>query len=231
MKRERDTRGGPSQPSATKVDGLAPGKRTLVESAYGDHVASEAAKGGTDKKARPVSPSVATTAIESSQDAGGSHADGADQATAGAGPAQPAEPSHGASASASAAPSAAPPSPPSSARPAAKRERVVPRIDLGGSGVTSAPTSTHAHDTAHETKQQRVAATGAPTFNAAAGSNDCTPGTVSGTSVTWTVIESPTTWGVNITGFTTGGIINVAPWPNRPGDTKYRKSCRWWQYH
>jgi len=34
--------------------------------------------------------------------------------------------------------------------------------------------------------------------------------------VTWTVVESPTTWGVNVTGFTTTSVINVAPWPSKP---------------
>jgi hypothetical protein len=102
----------------------------------------------------------------------------------------------------------------------AKQERVVPRIDLAGMGSASSGSiaSTHQVGSGIETKHQAVAATGNPTFNAAAGSNDCTPSAVSGASVTWTVVASPTTWGVNITSFTTTGVINVAPWPNRPTD-------------
>lgn len=34
----------------------------------------------------------------------------------------------------------------------------------------------------------------------------------------WDVVASPTTWGVNITSFTTKGVINVAPWPSKPTD-------------
>jgi hypothetical protein len=216
----RDTRGeGPAQPRQAKSEGAIPGKRTLVEGISGDrHGADEAAKGGSDVKARgapdkpaPASPEPATRDAEPGPPASASAGPG--QTRASANP----EPSHApAGATSSHTENAQPAQATGPTAPVAKQERVVPRIDLGGTAVSSSPTSSHALSAANETKQQRVAASGAPTFNAAAGSNDCTPGSVSGASVAWAVVESPTTWGVNVTGFTTTGVINVAPWPSKP---------------
>lgn len=217
MTMRRDVRReDPVRTRDTKHEGGVPGKHTLVESVFGDHhFAEEAAKGGTDTKARGAPDKPNALAAEP----------GHEQAAA-----TNAEPGHARPAAASAEPGHAQAlatgaqaghvqtaqAPALASGPVAKQERVVPRIELGGSAVSSNVTSTHAFDAANETKQQRVAPTGSPTFNGAAGSNDCTPGTVSGASVTWTVVEAPTTWGVNITGFTTAGIINVAPWPSKP---------------
>jgi hypothetical protein len=104
------------------------------------------------------------------------------------------------------------------ARAVPKQESVMPRMSLGGTAGSESAASTHGASSAHETKHQIVAATGSPTFNAAAGSNDCTPGDVDGTSVTWEVVAGASTWGVSIKSFTTGGVINVAPWPSKPTD-------------
>jgi hypothetical protein len=217
MTMRRDVRGeGPTSTQEPKHEGATPGKRTLVEGIFGGrHGAEEAEKGGTDVKARGAPDKQGALDAEPGQTAAASAEPGHAQALVAS-----TEPGHaqgvatntqtgGAPAAQSVAPATG---------PVSKQERVVPRIELGGSAVSSSVISSHAVDAANETKQQRVAPIGSPTFNAAAGSNDCTPGTVSGASVTWTVAESPTTWGVNISGFTTTGVINVAPWPSKPTD-------------
>lgn len=110
------------------------------------------------------------------------------------------------------------PKAPAAAELTTKQERVQPSTSLVGTATETAVGSTHQLDAEIETKHQGVAATGSPTFNAAAGSNDCTPSPVSGTSVAWDVVDKPATWGVSITSFTTTGIINVAPWPSKPSE-------------
>ena len=65
-------------------------------------------------------------------------------------------------------------------------------------------------------KSQNVKPTDGSTFNGSAGANNCLPGDVTGASIGWDVVANPTTWGVNVTSFTTKGTINVAPWPSKP---------------
>jgi len=169
----------PPQAKDTRHEGAAPGKRTLVESVFDGHrVAEEAAKGGTDAKARSASgqPGALVAERGPAQAAVTSAESGPAQAavtSAESGPAQAAVTSAptGQAQTSQVSPATG---------PVSKQERVVPRIELGGSAVSSNVTSSHAFDEANEAKQQRVAPTGSPTFNGAAGSNDCTPGSVSG---------------------------------------------------
>ncbi|HSR96436.1 MAG TPA: hypothetical protein VLM79_05155 [Kofleriaceae bacterium] len=87
----------------------------------------------------------------------------------------------------------------------------------GSSATVEAPTAAVSHGSSgREAKEQAVKPTASPTFNGAAGSNDCLPGDATGASVAWTVVAGATTWGVNVTSFTTTGTINVAPWPSKP---------------
>jgi hypothetical protein len=157
----------PPQAKDTRHEGAAPGKRTLVESVFDGHrVAEEAAKGGTDAKARSASgqPGALVAERGPAQAAVTSAESGPAQAAVTSAPTGQAQTSQVSPATG----------------PVSKQERVVPRIELGGSAVSSNVTSSHAFDEANEAKQQRVAPTGSPTFNGAAGSNDCTPGSVSG---------------------------------------------------
>jgi len=209
MTMRRDVPGvGPAFGREIKSEAAAPGKRTLVEAAD-RRAAEEAAKGGTDVKARGA-PDQASAHAAEPRPANAAAGDEPQQAHAG----KPAAGAGPAARDGEHPPDAQAIAP--GAGPTPKQERVVPRIDLMGTATASSVNASHALDAGNETKQQRVAATSSPTFNAAAGSNDCTPGSVSGASVTWTVVESPASWGVNVTGFTTTGVINVAPWPSKP---------------
>jgi len=219
MKSWRDASDGGRRGAEAKQERATPGKHTLTEQ-LGSETASarEAMKGGTDAKGLAADGAVAGAADAATPGA-------AEPATPGAtepGTAAPA--ARGAAAPGQASPALPAPAPapataaavPAAAELAAKQERVLPRMSLAGTAVGESVASTHELDSSIQTKHQGVAATGSPTFNAAAGSNDCTPSPVSGASVTWDVVDKPATWGVNIKSFTTTGVINVAPWPSKP---------------
>jgi len=196
---------------ATRV----PGKRTLVEGvghrASGEAAldpATEAAKGATD--------------VNPKQSAGG----GADNADAGAND-ERAAPGHAAVKAAGVTAGGAAPNaeavPTATSATASERQ---PKAELGVAAVfgvagraaaaETSTTSASAITSSREAKQQAVKPTASPTFNGAAGSNDCLPGDATGASIAWTVVAGATTWGVSVTSFTTTGTINVAPWPSKP---------------
>jgi hypothetical protein len=65
-------------------------------------------------------------------------------------------------------------------------------------------------------KYTAVAPGGAPAVNNAAAANDCTPSTA-GAVLSWDVVSADANnWGVNVTGLTLSGQVNISPWPSDP---------------
>lgn len=205
QRRDKIGGGGSSLDGGTR--GRAPGKSTAAEKlrrrsplADDAEIADEAPKGGTDQNKR----------VSAAGDGGDAPADaGAPQAAA----APQVAGARKTPGSAGAAPAAAAPA--SGSLAVAKEERVSAQASVGGSAVSPATTPAHADDSDKDIKHQ-VAATGSPTFNGAAGANNCLPGDATGASVAWTLVETPATWGVSITSFTTTGTVNVSAWPSKP---------------
>lgn len=222
----------------TLVDGLASDEpsRTQIEPA------SEAAKGGTDVNpklgtdggdagdghaqdahaheagAAGDQPSnAASTTSDSTQtaSAGGRAGKGVAPATGKASPANSGQ------ATTARAPAAATATTGDAAnQPKAERAEIGLAAIFGGSAratAAHAPSSSAVESRGdREAKQQAVKPTASPTFNGAAGANNCLPGDATGASIAWTVVTGPTTWGVSVASFTTTGTINVAPWPSKP---------------
>jgi len=224
----------------------SPGKQTLVEGlAGGTRIGplSEATKGGTDVNPKLGAGGGGEEAGEDGVHADAHDADAALDPGAGAAPGTPgakpgkpgakrtpAVPGGAAGASNSATPgpgtaaAGSASADPAGATSDAKSERqakaeagVAAVFGRSGPATAQEPTASASHGSSgREAKEQAVKPTASPTFNGSAGSNDCLPGDATGASIAWTVVAGATTWGVNVTSFTTTGTINVAPWPSKP---------------
>jgi hypothetical protein len=236
MQRHDSRRNDPTRVEKTEATRV-PGKRTLVEGvghrAPGEAAldpAAEAAKGATD-----INPKQSVGGGADHTDAGitdahaalGAAGKAAGATAGGAAPKAEAATAGGAAPKAEAAPAEA-----GLVAPATADSERQPKAELGASAmfgaagraaaVETSTTSASAVMSSREAKQQAVKPTASPTFNGAAGSNDCLPGDATGASIAWTVVAGATTWGVSVSSFTTTGTINVAPWPSKPTEMTTR---------